>query len=639
MQKAKPEPDEGPPLDLLVAELEDFGLKAGFLKPVRKGPAPMGPQEFEGSFLAESNLFPQNSPARRFPAAPFHRAVLDLLGRFRRLILQVSRDYAKSTVFTVLRVLWLIAENRDVRVLIVSKTQKAAEDLIDPIKRQLEFNERLIRAYGPFKGERWTGTEFEVKRMAGYKEPTVRAVGRGGQVISGRYDLIILDDVQDFVAATSETEREKTYQWFLRDVMPMAQAGTIIVIQTPQHEDDLAARLAKTGAWTLINLPAEYEEGQEPPYAPPPEAHPKIRWLRRRSMWPTKWPVYWDPECPLATAEKDAAGKRLPPPWAEMHRLSEVACKACPVYTDPASIGYVNCLTGKRFEVTPVAYRLEYLCDVSALGGVIFAEPWFNWYSYWPMGPAEAVRRHSPFDTEWVPGKGWHFRGLPLEIGFGIDPAIADEEEKSPETKSEFALVVLGVHRPTRLQVLLWYWTGRPTWPEQLKVIFDQWETWQPKVIVTEDAAYQKALKQAVREILKGYTADYQFRVRGIKPDIDEFRRLVSLTPDIEAGHLYVLRHPPWQCDWDAKTPVCQQHLCEKKGHRRFVSQAVKYPRGTHTDLLNAYYYAKRGLLEGRQWFEGEGRPTGPPPQPHVVEPKFGSPRPGEWTGKDMVGR
>jgi hypothetical protein len=75
-----------------------------------------------------------------------------------------------------------------------------------------------------------------------------------------------------------------------------------------------------------------------------------------------------------------------------------------------------------------------------------------------------------------------------------------------------------------------------------------------------------------------------------MKADTDKFRRIVTLTPEIEAGNFYLLA--PFE--WTAANGQKMQH----PGSAEFKGQAESFPKGSLRDLLDAAYYA--GLLVGR---------------------------------------
>ncbi|MBK7513550.1 MAG: hypothetical protein IPI76_14995 [Chloracidobacterium sp.] len=83
-------------------------------------------------------------------------------------------------------------------------------------------------------------------------------------------DLIIIDDpVKGRSEAGSPVLRERLWNWFRDDLSTRLEPeGSIILIQTRWHEDDLAGRLLREQAdggdqWTVIRLPALAETWEE----------------------------------------------------------------------------------------------------------------------------------------------------------------------------------------------------------------------------------------------------------------------------------------------------------------------------------------------------------------------------------------
>ena len=91
----------------------------------------------------------------------------------------------------------------------------------------------------------------------------LKAVGVGGGVTGFGADLIIIDDpVKSRAEAESKTFRDRLWKWFNDDIYTRLEPdGSIILIQTRWHEDDLAGRLLRESQeggeqWEVISLPA-----------------------------------------------------------------------------------------------------------------------------------------------------------------------------------------------------------------------------------------------------------------------------------------------------------------------------------------------------------------------------------------------
>lgn len=89
----------------------------------------------------------------------------------------------------------------------------------------------------------------------------VYAVGVGGGMTGRPADRVVIDDpVKDREQADSEVYRERVWEWW-RDVVVarLSPAGSVLVIMTRWHEDDLVGRLLREDdhEWTVLNIPAE----------------------------------------------------------------------------------------------------------------------------------------------------------------------------------------------------------------------------------------------------------------------------------------------------------------------------------------------------------------------------------------------
>ena len=92
----------------------------------------------------------------------------------------------------------------------------------------------------------------------------LRAVGVGSGVTGFGANLIVIDDpVKSRAEAESQKMREKVWHWFNDDIYTRLEPnGSIVLIQTRWHEDDLAGRLLREPVpeggekWTVVNLPA-----------------------------------------------------------------------------------------------------------------------------------------------------------------------------------------------------------------------------------------------------------------------------------------------------------------------------------------------------------------------------------------------
>ena len=111
--------------------------------------------------------------------------------------------------------------------------------------------------------ERQAAHEWGTKQGGSYY-----AVGIGGGLTGRGFNLGIIDDpVKDEEEASSQTIRDKVWEWYKTVFRTRAQPdAAIILVMTRWHQDDLAGRLLKQsqedlGAdqWTILHFPAIHE--------------------------------------------------------------------------------------------------------------------------------------------------------------------------------------------------------------------------------------------------------------------------------------------------------------------------------------------------------------------------------------------
>ena len=113
--------------------------------------------------------------------------------------------------------------------------------------------------FGLKQGSIWTTTDFELSNGWG------RMISRGimSGITGNPANLLIIDDpVKNRAEADSETYRNRLWEeWQNTLKSRLAAQAKVIIIMTPWHEDDLAARVLKNEPHvTLVRLPIEAEE-------------------------------------------------------------------------------------------------------------------------------------------------------------------------------------------------------------------------------------------------------------------------------------------------------------------------------------------------------------------------------------------
>lgn len=216
---------------------------------------------------------------------PFHLDMLHFQDSHAKALQLAPRGFGKSTVLNIVRVLFEVVRDPNIRVLIVSNTALQAEVFLREIRQHFEHNRTLRFVFGAFEGEtKWHQNEIVVlPRTTHAKESTVSCVGVGGPVVSRHYDLIVADDLIDEESSRTEGQREKLRDWFYRSLLPTLEPhGRMYILGTRYHFEDLYGYLLQ-GEYAPCHQVLKALPGDES--TPWPEKF-SIEWLedRRRSM-------------------------------------------------------------------------------------------------------------------------------------------------------------------------------------------------------------------------------------------------------------------------------------------------------------------------------------------------------------------
>ena len=240
----------------------------------------LGFERFSSEFL-DSPLFDHHRTwidflEGREPSNLHSSMVFERGSRSKRLLLNVPPEHGKSTVVTVNYCVYRICMNPNMKIIIVSKTQERAKEYLYSIKQRLSNDRyaKLQAVYGPSGGwkedsDMWRSDRIYLSRDSSEKDPTVQALGIGGQITGSRADLIILDDV---VTTTNAHEWSKHLNWIQKDVVTrLGDTGTLLVVGTRIAPNDLYRELRNPDHWvggqtpfTYLSMPAVLEFNDNP---------------------------------------------------------------------------------------------------------------------------------------------------------------------------------------------------------------------------------------------------------------------------------------------------------------------------------------------------------------------------------------
>jgi hypothetical protein len=405
------------------------------------------------------------------PIFPHHRSWIDVLegkepswlhdsmvyepASPKRLLINVPPEHAKSTVITVNYCVYRIAMDPNVKITIVSKTRERAMEYLYSIKQRLSHERwsKLQAIYGSAGGwkedaDTWKADRIYLSRDSTEKDPTVQALGIGGQITGARSNLIILDDV---VTTANAHEWEKQLLWLQRDVITrLGDYGKLLIVGTRIAPNDLYREIRNPEHWsggaspfTYFSMPAVLEFADDP-------QDWKCLWERSHIPW------------------EGADGSVLPD-----------ADGLYPKWNGPA-------LFRRRSEVSPSAWALVYQ-QQDVQEDSIFAPACVQ-------GSINGMRKRGPLKE----GTAGHPKDLqaPYTI-MGLDPAMTGNT----------AAVVMTVDRVSRKRYILDVENMKDPTPQKIQALIENWvDKYQPQELRIEINAHQKAY--ALDEDLRLYLAN-----------------------------------------------------------------------------------------------------------------------------------
>lgn len=185
-----------------------------------------------------------------------------------RVLLLAPRKHGKTEAVTsyIAREVCL---NRNIKILWICATSTDAEkrfgkvkQLLHSAKIQEDWTTAPEEGFGPFhdpdkKKDKWTAKELVVVRSGISVHATIYAIGAGTAPTGGHYDLIIADDLENESSCNTAALRAKTRSWFFSELWPtLNPGGTMIVIGTKKHSDDLYTHLENNPFWITVKQQA-----------------------------------------------------------------------------------------------------------------------------------------------------------------------------------------------------------------------------------------------------------------------------------------------------------------------------------------------------------------------------------------------
>lgn len=399
-----------------------------------------------------------------------------------RLLVNVPPNHAKSMTVTINYVTYRIAKDPNISVLIVSKTREQASKYLYAIKQRLTHPRYadLQVAFGPADGYRatadqWSQTKIYLggdSRDSGEKDPTVEALGMGGQIYGSRANLIVLDDV---VTLSNAGEWGKQQDWIRQEVASRLPpgGGQLLVVGT---------RVAPVDLYRELRSEEHYTDGRVPwTYMAMPAV---LQYAPETSDWVTLWPKCDIPLGEFDNPDEDGLFERWSGP-----RMDTVRNEVGP---GKWSLVYQNLDVSEDAIFDPVCVR----------------------------GAVNGMRKPGPL----VPGAAGH----PVESNnfyrvIGLDPAMSGDT----------AAVVYAVDRRTQKRYVLDVSVITAPTPAAIRSLLFEWtDRYKPQTVIVESNAFQLFLTkdEEIRKHLATRGISYRPHFTGNNKQDPEFG-VASIAP------------------------------------------------------------------------------------------------------------
>jgi len=363
-----------------------------------------------------------------------------------RLLVNVPPNHAKSMTVTINYVTYRICRDPNINVLVVSKTQEQAKKFLYAIKQRLTHPRYadLQVAFGPVDGYKATADQWAANKIylggdardSGEKDPTIEALGMGGQIYGSRANLIVLDDV---VTLSNAGEWAKQQDWIRQEVASRLPpgGGQLLVVGT---------RVAPVDLYKELRNPEHYTDGRVPwSYLAMPAV---LSYADKQDDWVTLWPKSEQPLGDMDSPDEDGLFDRWSGP-----RLNEVRNEVGP---GKWSLVYQNMDVSEDAIFDPVCVR----------------------------GSVNGMRRTGAL----VPGAAGHPQDSQnFYRVIGIDPAMAGDT----------AAVAYAVDRRTHKRYVMDVHVMTAPTPHAIRSLIKEWsDAFRPHVVIVESNAFQLFLTQ-----------------------------------------------------------------------------------------------------------------------------------------------
>jgi hypothetical protein len=198
--------------------------------------------------------------------APMHEEWHRLMDRHAMLVLLAHYESGKTAGLSVGRVLYELGRDPTLRVCVLSNTYSQATKIVRAVAGYIEKSSALHEVFPNLRrAEPWRDDLITVHRPVISKDASLVGVGLHGAVLGSRFDLVVIDDLEDYESTRTETQRRTTMEWLTSTVLTrMTSRGRVVAVGTCWHKDDALAQLSRMPGWASFRFPVVNEDTGQP---------------------------------------------------------------------------------------------------------------------------------------------------------------------------------------------------------------------------------------------------------------------------------------------------------------------------------------------------------------------------------------
>lgn len=201
---------------------------------------------------------------------PLHEGFQNLADDHEFLLLMSHPESGKTTQLTIIRTVWELGNNPDLRFALVSfkaDSKGTGAKIALAIKTLIEGSPEVAEVFPDLvPGGKWEESIFTVRRPTFSKDPSVQVVGYKGTITGSRIDRVIIDDLLVLANTSNPDERAKFRKWLAGSVLERMSDGARAIFlcnawhpKDYAHEEEAAGRNGQS-VWHVAKVPVKKDD-------------------------------------------------------------------------------------------------------------------------------------------------------------------------------------------------------------------------------------------------------------------------------------------------------------------------------------------------------------------------------------------